>query len=364
MSAPLRVVHFLNSFAPGGMEHGIANVIRGTTDGFTHAIVARTDARELPEWLPEGTPVVEMQQPPGNSIRFLFRLRRVFRELKADIVHTRNWAGLDGILAARLGGIRNVVHGEHGFDIGDPDGSSRKRRFFRRRLLPRTRHITCVSRDMERWLKESVGTSRPITQIYNGVDTDRFAPGADAEVLDELGLPSATFVAVIVARLDPIKAHDVLFEAWREVRRSVPGAVLLVVGDGPSESDLRRLAGEGVHMLGARKDVPAILRTADLSVLCSRNEGVSNTILEAMSTGLPVVATEVGGNRELVADGETGRLVPPADPAALAAAIGVYADDAMLRHEHGAAGRQRVLVRFGIEAMVRSYEAVWRDVAG
>ena len=114
MAAPLRIVHFLHAFKPAGMEHGILKVICGASPGFTHAVVAKTIARELPEQLPANTPVVEMDHPGGNSLRFIRRLRRTFRELNADIVHTRNWGGLDGIMAARWARIR-VVHGEHGF---------------------------------------------------------------------------------------------------------------------------------------------------------------------------------------------------------------------------------------------------------
>ena len=141
-------------------------------------------------------------------------------------------------------------------------------------------------------------------------------------------------------------------------------ARLLVVGEGPEEERLRELAGEGVHFLGNRTDVPRVLQALDLFVLSSLNEGISNTILEAMATGLPVVATRVGGNTELVEGGVSGRLVAHGDTEAFVAAIGEYQADPVRSQAHGEAGRRATLDRFSIEAMVRSYEEVWTRVVG
>jgi glycosyltransferase involved in cell wall biosynthesis len=142
---------------------------------------------------------------------------------------------------------------------------------------------------------------------------------------------------------------------------------LVIVGDGALRAEIESLlAGAGIRDLawlaGARDDVPELLRSLDLFVLPSRAEGISNTILEAMACGLPVVATAVGGNAELVVDGETGRLVPAGDPAALAAAIRAYLDDPGLLDAHGAAGRRRVEERFDLDAMVAAYLAVYDAV--
>ena len=142
---------------------------------------------------------------------------------------------------------------------------------------------------------------------------------------------------------------------------------LLMVGDGPEHGRVKEfLAAAGVADLcwlpGARKDVADLLACLDVFVLPSRGEGISNTILEAMASGLPVVATRVGGNGELVVDGDTGTLVPHSDKAALATALSTYVGDAERCRRHGAAGRQRVLDAFSLDAMVENYLALYDDV--
>lgn len=364
LPAPLRVAHLLYSFGTGGLEKGIATVVRGASPGFEHMVVCLTESGESARLLPPGTRVIELGKPPGNSPRFLWRLSRILRELGPQVVHTRNWSGIDGILAARLAGLRGVVHGEHGWGMDDPDGASPRRLRVRRFVQRWVREYTCVSQAMVGWLRDEVGIRRPVTQIYNGIDPGRYRPGPEgAAVRRELGIPPGAFAVGVVGRLDPIKDHPTLFRAFAQLRAADPGARLLVVGDGPERARLEAAGGEGVLFLGDRRDVPELLRVLDVFVLPSRNEGISNTILEAMATGLPVVATRVGGNPELVEDGLTGALVPPGDVNALAAALGRYRDGPEGARTHGEAGRARVLERFAVDRMVGSYEAVWARVA-
>jgi sugar transferase (PEP-CTERM/EpsH1 system associated) len=361
----MRVAHVLHSFGVGGMEKGIATVVRHASPGVEHVVLCLAAAGESCRLLPEGTEVVALGKPPGNSLRFVLRLRKALRALRPDVVHTRNWGGVDGIVAARLGGLRTVCHGEHGWDMDDPEGASGRRIRVRRLLSRWVREITCVSAHMREWLERTVRVRAPVTQIYNGVDTQAFAPlGDGAATRARLGVDPHAFVVGTVGRLDPIKDHPSLLAAFARVRADEPGAVLLVVGDGPERERLAAAAGPGVRLLGSRTDVPALLRALDVFVLCSHNEGISNTLLEAMATGLPIVATRVGGNPELVRDGESGTLVPPAAPDALAAAMLRYRRDAALASAHGADARRDVVDRFGVAAMVRAYEAVWRRARG
>jgi glycosyltransferase involved in cell wall biosynthesis len=204
-----------------------------------------------------------------------------------------------------------------------------------------------------------------VTQIYNGVDVEKYCSGNGRDrIRFEIGLAADIPLVGVVGRLDPIKDHLTLFRAFEAVRTVLPEARLLVVGDGPERERLENRAGDGVIFLGNRSDVPEILRALDLFILPSLNEGISNTILEAMATGIPIVATRVGGNPELVEDGRTGILVKAGDLQSIASAILRYLQHADLRARHGEAGRQNVLKRFSIEAMVRSYEAVYRRVSG
>lgn len=364
MPAPVLVAHVLYSFGTGGLEKGIATVVRAASPEFAHTVVCLTESGASARLLPPGTRVIELRKAPGNSPRFLWRLSRVLRGLHPQVVHTRNWSGIDGVFAARLAGLRGVVHGEHGWGMDDPDGLDPRRLRVRRFAQRWVREYTCVSQAMVGWLRHEVGVRRPVTQIYNGIDTARYRPGPEGEaVRRELRLASDAFLIGVVGRLDPIKDHVTLFRAFSQLHAADADALLLVVGDGPERARLEAQAGEGVVFLGDRQDVPELLRALDVFVLPSRNEGISNTILEAMATGLPVVATRVGGNPELVEDGLTGALVPPGDAFALAAALERYQAQSEAARTHGEAGRARVLERFAVDRMVASYEDVWARVA-
>ncbi|MFI5402340.1 MAG: glycosyltransferase [Planctomycetota bacterium] len=361
----LRVVHVINYMArSGGMEKGVSTLIRHASPDLEHIVVTIEGARDTDTALPKGTRHINLGKPKGNSLRFVWKLARLLRDLRPCVVHTRNWPGLDGIVAARLAGIHAVLHGEHGWSVDDASGTNRKRIMVRRFLSRWTRSFVCVSKDIERWLKETVRVRCPVIQIYNGVETAPFAgERTGAELRAEFGLPPDAPLLGIIGRLDPIKDHPMLFQAFAEVRRRFPTAELLVVGDGPEAPNLRKLLTPGIRMLGERHDVSHILRGLDVYVLSSKNEGISNTILEAMAAGVPVVAGRVGGNVELVEDGVTGRLVPAGDVAAFAEAICAYLASPELRAADGAVAKDRAYKRFRVEVMVRTYENAWRECA-
>jgi len=360
----IRVVHVVHSFGTGGLEKGIATLVDRAGPEFAHTVLCLSRSGASAELLPAGTPVLELDKRPGHSLRFVLRLARVLRSAHPEVVHTRNWGGLDGILAARLARLRGLVHGEHGWGMDDPHGTDRKRILARRHTSRWVRAFTCVSQDIERWLVDRVRVRAPVRQIYNGVDAARFRPGASGgRIRRDLGLDERAFIVTICSRLDPIKDHPTLFRAIGLLRSRHPEARLWVVGEGPERAALEPQAGEGIRFLGERTDVPEILAETDVFALTSRNEGISNTILEAMAAGLPVVATRCGGNPELVLDGESGCLFAPGRSDELAGLLERYAGDPALRRAHGEAARQRVLARFGIQQMVEQYEDLYRRVA-
>jgi glycosyltransferase involved in cell wall biosynthesis len=212
--------------------------------------------------------------------------------------------------------------------------------------------------------------ARKVSTIPNGVDLTRFGPASQAAARRALGLPGESTVVGTVGRLDPVKDQAALVRAFATLMGAYPEALLVLAGDGPCREELARLvaelgAGGRVRLLGECRDVPQVLAAMDLFVLPSLAEGMSNTILEAMAVGLPVVATRVGGNRELVDEGETGRLVPPGDPRALADAVAGYLDDAHVRGLHGKASRRRASETFALERMYRAHESLYgRLLAG
>ncbi|HSL47817.1 MAG TPA: TIGR03088 family PEP-CTERM/XrtA system glycosyltransferase [Candidatus Deferrimicrobiaceae bacterium] len=362
------VVHAVHSLAVGGLENGVVNVVNGTAAEFRHVIVCMTTEGPMRERLRPGVEVLAIGKRRGHDVRAFVRLARTLRRLRPRIVHSRNWAAFDAVAAARLVGVPFVVHGEHGREIGDPHGRRRRRNQARRLLAPLVSRFITVSEDLRRWLIQEVGLpAHKITTIHNGVDLSRFGDLEGHTARLRLGLSEEALVIGTVGRLDPVKDQTGLVRAFAMVLKAHPAAVLVIAGDGPCRADLLALVAElriadRVRLLGARSDVPAVLAAMDVFALPSVAEGISNTILEAMASGLPVVATRVGGSPELIEDGVGGALVPPRDPAALAGALTAYLEEPGLRSLHGKSARQRVTDRFGLERMCEAYAGVYRSL--
>jgi sugar transferase (PEP-CTERM/EpsH1 system associated) len=362
---PYHVAHVVSSLGLGGLETGLLNLL-GALDRaeFRHSIIClREFGANAPRAEALGAAVQLVQARPGRDRGLFLRLSRHLRSLRPDLVHSRNFGTLDAVPAARLAGVRATVHGEHGFDTADPDGTDRRRRLLRGLLSPLVRQYVCVSRHLTEWLLRHPGRFRgKVTTIINGVDTNRFSPRAR-------GPDPSGFVVGTIGRLVPIKDQACLLRAFAAIADRHPGARLVIVGEGPLGPELAAQAALGAAagrtaFPGAAEKPEDWYRRFDLFVLPSRNEGISNTILEAMASGLPVVATAVGGNGELVVDGETGRLVPRGDADALAEAIASYMEDREQARRHGEAGRTRAVAEFSIAGMAARYGEVYRRALG
>jgi glycosyltransferase involved in cell wall biosynthesis len=298
-----------------------------------------------------GWPVVCLGCPPGLRPRITYRLSREFARGRADVVHTHNNNPLIyGGPAARLAGVPAVIQTRHGQAIGT---SRRHRALFRFACMFANR-VVCVSAD-SMWLSAAEGVAnRRLVVIRNGIDTSRFA---------YLG-PSPGGPVVVVGRLVPAKGVDTLLRATARVIRTRPDFRLEIAGDGEARPGLEQLAGElglgdRVRFLGTVRDVPELLARASALALPSLSEGISLTLLEAMARGLPIVATRVGGNPEVVEDGVSGRLVPAGDPDRLAEELlGVWPVSDQTR-AMGRAGRERVERLFDVRRMVAEYETLY-----
>ena len=370
--APL-VVHVIYHLAVGGLENGLVNLInRLPAERFRHAIICLTDYTDFRNRISKpDVDVYVLHKRPGKDLRIYLELFKLFRQLRPDIVHTRNLSTLEAQLPALLAGVPHRVHGEHGRDISDLDGTSRKYRLLRRLFSPLVQRYIALSLDLDSYLRDRVGISAgKITHICNGVDIEKFRPPReqDMDILPGNFSGADRVVVGTVGRMEAVKDQLNLAKAFIQLVEVHPdgGANLrlVMIGDGalrqPALSLLREAGLEDIVWLpGERDNVPELLGSMDIFVLPSLAEGISNTILEAMATGLPVVATDVGGNSELVLDGETGFLVPRSDPAALAAAIRRYVDDTGLRHAHGAHAQQRCETEFSISVMVKNYQDLY-----
>ncbi|CAH1747209.1 Sugar transferase [Thauera humireducens] len=369
------VMHVLYSFDVGGLENGVVNLINHmASDRFRHAVVAIAQCAPSFCQRVRRTDVefISLHKPPGHGVKLYPRLYRLFRQTRPAIVHTRNLAALEFAVPAAFAGVRARVHGEHGWDTSDPGGTRRKYQLLRRAYSPFVNRYVALSGQIESYLTDRVGIARGrVERICNGVDSQRFRPAVQRASI--AGSPFADPAAVVigtVGRLQTVKDQVSLVRAVAIARKQgVDGSALrlLIAGDGPQRAEVEseiRAAGiaDITWLAGERSDVPEVMRAIDVFALPSRAEGISNTILEAMASGLPVVATDVGGNAELVVAGQTGALVPAENPDAMAQALLRYTSDAALRQRHGASGRQRVEQSFSIDNMVTRYTQLYESL--
>jgi sugar transferase (PEP-CTERM/EpsH1 system associated) len=367
------VAHVIYRFGVGGLENGLVNLINHMPEArYRHAVICLTEAGAFASRVRRpDVQIVPLGKRPGKDPATYLRLRRALRSLRPDIVHTRNLAALDNQWIAWSAGVPHRVHGEHGWDIYDLHGANVRYRLLRRATARIVDAFVAVSRDIADWLTQCVGVpAARVRHISNGVDLQRFTPREGPRLAPwPAGFAGpADFVIGSVGRFEPVKDPLTLVRAFIELVRTAPevaGRVRLAyAGDGALRAQALALleqAGvlERAWLPGIRADVPDILRACDLFVLPSLNEGISNTVLEAMATGVPVVASAVGGNPELIVAGENGALVPPADPARLARELEHYVRQPDLGPRHGRRGREMVEARFSLTGMIERYLSLY-----
>lgn len=299
----------------------------------------------------EGWKVTALDKTAGFKPKVVWQLSRVFQSLKVDLVHTHNLASyLYSAPACRLAGVRRMVHTNHGQLYRQ---SPRQIRVFRM-MSNWLEHHVCISHDSMQTFLDAGMSSEKMRVIWNGIDLDQFSHSG----------PAAGGPAVLVARLSPEKNVQALLKSVPLVLKQLPDFRLEIAGDGPCKTELEELSRSlgiqnAVTFLGETRDVAGVLRRGSLFVLPSLTEGVSLTLLEAMACGLPIVATDVGGNPEVVIDGETGLLVPASNIEKLAEAIVKMMSCSETRRNMGSAGRRRVEEFFDVKRMVRDYEELY-----
>jgi sugar transferase (PEP-CTERM/EpsH1 system associated) len=353
----VRVVHLVSSLNIGGLEMVVLNLAR-------YHDQARFDVRVLclqekgalaPRVEALGVPVESLDCPDLARGRTVLRLTRRLSALRPHVIHTHNPnPHVFGSVAAWGAGVAVLVHTKHGRNYPDQ---------FRAVLMNRL--ATCLSSCIVPVSEDAAQVARDVERvprgkllvIRNGIDLARFPAACRPRA-------ATACRAIHVARLHPVKDQATLLRATRRVVDAEPGFRLDVVGDGPAGKDVQALADElglsgHVRFLGFRDDVADLLAEADFFVLSSVTEGISLTLLEAMATGLPVVATDVGGNREVVAHGRTGLLVPARSPEPLAEAILRLVRNPETTRQMGAAARRRVEQEFDLRRVVARYEQLY-----
>jgi sugar transferase (PEP-CTERM/EpsH1 system associated) len=362
-AAPLHVVHVVLTLDVGGLERNVVNQVReGQKLGQHVSIVCLERPGTLAEQVEGlGGRVLSLGKKPGLRPAIVLRMRKALRELRPDVVHTHQLATLlYGGAAARSLGVPVVVHTEHGRE----QYATR----LKTRLLGRTAgrfcdRFYCLTGDMARAVRTArIVPDSNLRVIHNGIDIAKFQGAANdtPAVRRSLSIPPDATVIGTVGRLSEVKRQDVLIRAFARVRQTVHAAHLVLVGDGPLLHELQSLAAslgvaDAVHFAGYQPHSGPFLRAMDVFALTSRSEGMPQAVLEACVTGLPVVASRVGGLPEVIEDDVTGLMFTPGDDAALSALLcGLLAAPAR-RQAMGAAARARVEARFSVARMAGDY---------
>lgn len=362
---PPLVAHIVYRFDYGGLENGLVNLINTMpADAARHVVISLTEPGGIVQRLTKTDVAVHnLQKKPGKDPAAYIRLFRLLRTLNPDVVHTRNFGTLDCQLVAFLAGVPNRLHGEHGWDVHDPLGKNRKYRYLRRLLSPLVHKFIVLSHELQMWMIEVVGiSSAKVERICNGVDTDRFKPSAKS------GQKGKSLVFGSVTRFteikDPLNTIKGFIQLESQLKEKIALLKLLMVGNGYLRADALDMISESgmeqnVCLVGSQLDVGPWLEKMDVFVMGSKREGISNTILEAMASGLPVIATNTGGNPELVEAGQTGMIVETENPNALAEAMATYSTNPDMISQHGRKARERVLKLFSLKTMVDRYTRIY-----
>jgi sugar transferase (PEP-CTERM/EpsH1 system associated) len=365
------VVHLVYRLDFGGLENlMVERINRMPAEAYRHAVVALTDSTDFAKRIKKpGVALYSLHKQPGVGLQTHAALWKLLRRLKPAVLHTYNLAATEYAPVAMLAGVPVRINGAHGRDARDPDGTNPRHRLLRRLMLPFYDCCYGNSADLVAWNRDFIGVPEHKSRLLgNGIDTDKFHPHRDGQPRALTGFGADCIVIGTVGRIQDVKDHAGLVDAFILLRARLPQLRarlrLAIVGAGPLLPELRAkvdgagLAGQ-VWLPGARSDVAEILGELDVFAMSSLAEGTPGSALEAMASGLPVVGTRVGGIPEVIDENVTGALVPPADPSAMAEALARYVLAPELASRHGAAGRERILRKYNMPAMVAAYQSMY-----
>ncbi len=367
--APLRISHVVENLNRGGLERVVIDLVRAQRGlGHDCEVVCLFEAGSLAgELAAAGVPVHACGKRGGLDLVAIARLRGHLRRHRTQVLHTHNAVAHYHAVAAALGlGVRRTINTRHGMGVQQPGG---RREWLFRRALSRTDVVVTVCEAARREvLAQGLIPAAKVVAIPNGIRLDAFEPANDAAraaLVRELGLPQGTRLIGAVGRLNWAKDPVSLVRAFRMVRERHPATALAWIGDGALRAEVEAAAtSEGVAdrviLLGDRSDVPRLLAGLDLYAMSSLTEGYSIALLEACAADLPIVATDVGGNGEIVRNGINGLLVPARDPQRLADALAALLADPARARDMGRAGRDWALASASIPAMAARYESAYR----
>ncbi len=368
------VLHLVNRFWIGGAERQFVERLRRHPSGF-RAVVGCLEAsgpmldqvRALGHE-PEVFPLKGSMMQANTAVQ-IARMAALIRAEGVKIVHSTDFnTNLLGLAAARLGGAKAIVSR---VDLGHLRAGFGRWHRELEKLNARTADLVVANAEAVRevCLREEGVKPENCVVVRNGLDLESFDRVAAAGLQTPLPVADADPLVAVIGNLWPVKGHRTLVEAVARLPAELHGVRFVCAGEGPEREYLtNRIAELGlqerVHLVGHRLDVPAILSRARVACLCSSAEGLSNALMEAMAARLPVVATSVGGNPELVRDGENGFLVPYGDPHALAGQLAALLTAPGQAREMGLRGRRRVEAELSMDRMADGHGALYRRALG
>jgi glycosyltransferase involved in cell wall biosynthesis len=353
---------------PGGAETVLANIASRLDSSVYESEVVMLER----DWLDRKLDALGVKYrvvPNERSYdpKFLWQMVRLVRREKFNIIHAHEFMmTVYGAVVGRLTGVPMIgtMHGKNYY----PDKTSRRR--FLRLALSMSSRLVAVSQDLEKFIARTINVNghRKLLTLYNGIDVGKYAKGGDCAALRQaFSIPTQAAIGITVGALFKVKGLTHLLDALADIGVTPETFCMLIVGDGDQADPLKdqaRKVGltEVVRFTGFRDDVPELLSLADFYVCSSLSEGLSLAIMEAMAVGKPVIATNVGGNPELIADGESGFLVPPRDTKALGARIDEFIANRAMIKPMGDRGRTIARERFSLEVMIHNYQNLYQAV--
>ena len=364
MSRVVKIVHVVYRFDTGGLENGMVNLInRLDENAYQHTIVTMNG--HSPEFAKRiktnNVSFADLNKKDGNDPGVFIRLNSLLKDIKPDVLHTRNMATLEMQLVGWWRRIPLRIHGEHGWDVNDMHGQNRTYQKLRRIMRLFTHQYIALSKEANDYLLDIIHVNpKRVNHICNGVDDSKFSPQSTENDIFTFGC---------VGRLAAVKNHVLLAHAfvktWKTCQQQDIPVRLNLIGEGDCRKEVETIfnqAGcmDSVWMPGNRGDVAELMQDFDAFILPSLAEGISNTILEAMASGLPVIATSVGGNCELVDDTVSGYLVPADSADTMADKMIGLVTNKTLVEQMGNKGRERVEQKYSMHSMTKAYDALYQ----
>jgi sugar transferase (PEP-CTERM/EpsH1 system associated) len=370
---PIRILHVVDHLGKGGLENGLVNLIEHLDPArFEHVVYAIRKLGPNADRLAGSRIQVICQGKRDTDARFQAgTLARAIRQVRPDIVHSRNWGAVEAVLAGCWVRSCKVVHSEHGLEADAAAHEPKRRIWFRRLAYHLADRVFSVSYQLRELHAARTGFDpKRIAVIHNGVDLGRFCPDAAARVRvrRELGLAPDEFCVGCVGNLFPVKGHLTALQGIEGLAARSRNWRLLLIGEGPERQKLEAFVAQRpdwknhVQLPGTSHRVPDLLQAMDVYVLPSISEGISNSLLEAMASGIPVVATATGGNPEVVVDGESGLLFRVGDAPRLSDHLLRLEADKKLRADLAERALRRVREEFSLDSMVGKYAQLYESL--